>query len=77
MLRQVVGAPARTADRLEADLGLDSLEVAALATGLRARFGDRVRLPDLLASLELDRLIDLTAADVAGYVADRVSQVSR
>ena len=70
-LGQLAGAPVAADDRLEADLGLDSLELAALAATLRNRFGDRVDLSGHLAGLELDELIDLTAGQLAEYVAGR------
>jgi acyl carrier protein len=70
-LRPIVGASAADA-RLEADLGMDSLELAAFAAALRARFGDRVELADHLAQLELDELIGLTAGQVAAFVASRL-----
>jgi acyl carrier protein len=70
-LRPIAGAA--TADtRLEAELGMDSLELAAFAAALRARFGDRVELADHLAELELDELIELTAGQVAAFVAGRL-----
>ncbi len=70
-LRQIVGAPVTADARLEADLGLDSLELVALAGALRDRFGDRVDLPGYLAELELDELIELTAEQLARFVAVR------
>ena len=69
ILRQLAGAPVSAESRLEADLGLDSLAVAALAGTLRAEFGDRVDLAGYLAGLELDELIELTARQVADFVA--------
>jgi acyl carrier protein len=54
--------------RLEGDLLLDSLEVAALAGLLAEAYGDRVKLLDYQASLDIDQLIALTVGDVAAYV---------
>jgi acyl carrier protein len=71
LLRQLTGAPVSAEARLEADLGLDSLAMAALAASLRAEFGDRVDLSGYLAELELDQLIELTAGQVADFVAGR------
>jgi acyl carrier protein len=71
-LRQLTGAPVAAGARLEADLGLDSLELVALAGALRDRFGDRVDLPSYLAGLELDELIELTAEQLAHFVAGQV-----
>jgi acyl carrier protein len=71
VLRPIAGAA--TADaRLEAELGMDSIELAAFAAALRARFGDRVELAHHLAELELDELIELTAGQVATFVAGRL-----
>ena len=71
LLREVTDDPALpigAATRLDADLRLDSLEVAALAARLRWLPG----APDLLAhlaELDLDQLIALTAGDLARLVA--------
>jgi acyl carrier protein len=70
-LRPIVGASAADA-QLEADLGMDSIELAAFAAALRARFGDRVDLTAHLGALELDELIGLTAAQVASFIASRL-----
>src|SRR5690348_17190037 len=55
------GARVTAASRLEADLRLDSLEVAALC-------GAGVDLAGYLAGLEIDEIIALTVGDVLGYV---------
>ncbi|HEU5268725.1 MAG TPA: acyl carrier protein [Jatrophihabitans sp.] len=73
-LGQFVGVPVAAGDRLETDLGLDSLELATLAATLRDRFGDRVDLSDYLAGLELDQLIELTAGQLAAFVAERTRE---
>jgi len=71
LLREVTGdsaLPIGAATRLDAELRLDSLEVAALAVRLRRLPG----APDLLAhlaELDLDQLIALTVGDLAGLVA--------
>jgi acyl carrier protein len=70
LLHEVTGdsLPIEAGTRLDAELRLDSLEVAAFADRLRRLPGE----PDLLAhlaGLDLDQLIALTAADVAGLVA--------
>jgi len=59
--------PARTA-RLEADLRLDSIELAALAERLTERFG--VDLTDRWAELSFDELVDYSVADLLALVAD-------
>jgi acyl carrier protein len=77
LLRQLIGAEPRWADRvtasarLDADLRMDSLEVTALASALRDAYGDRVDLAAYLAGLDFDALVALTVADLAGYVSSR------
>jgi acyl carrier protein len=56
------------ATRLESDLCLDSLELAALSALLRDRFGPAVDLTGYVAGLDIDQLIGLTVADVTAYV---------
>jgi tocopherol O-methyltransferase len=55
--------------RLDGDLYLESVELAALGEALRRRYGPRVDLSGLVAGLDIDQLIALTVADVAAYVA--------
>lgn len=59
------------ATSLHDDLELESVEVAALATALRDRYGPAVDLDAYLTGLDLDQLIDLTVGDLAAYVARR------
>jgi acyl carrier protein len=56
------------ATRLEGDLFLDSVDLAALAALLRDRYGTSVDLLGYLAGLDIDQLIGLTVGDVAEYV---------
>jgi acyl carrier protein len=63
--------------RLEADLRLDSIEIAALGQALADRFGEQVDLTDFLAELSFDRLVELTVADLVDYVAACDEHVSR
>ncbi len=76
MLREVTGEDARWAarvtssSRLEADLRLDSLEVAALGDLLQQAHGGRVDLPSFLAGLDIDQIIALTVGDLVAYVAN-------
>ena len=68
MLREATGADAAwvsgvTPDsRLDGDLWLDSVELAALGTLLRERY--RIDLPAYLAGLDLDQLIELRVKDL-------------
>ncbi|MGN9914526.1 hypothetical protein ACTMTJ_44040 [Phytohabitans sp. LJ34] len=72
MLRDVTGEDERWAaavtpeSRLEDDLRLESVEVAALGEALHARWG--VDLPAYLADLDLDQLVDLKVGDLARLV---------
>lgn len=52
--------------RLDADLVIDSLELAAFGVALKQRFG--VDLPGFIAGLSIDEIIELSVADVAGFV---------
>jgi acyl carrier protein len=75
LLREVTGEDAawqagiRPDSRLDSDLRLESVEVAALDVALRRRYGDAVDLGGFVAGLSIDQLIGLTVADVANYVA--------
>ena len=72
LLRGVTGEDERwaaavtPASRLEDDLRLESVEVAALGEAMAARWG--VDLLAHLAGLEMDELIDLTVGDLARLV---------
>jgi hypothetical protein len=74
LLREVTGESAEwlaglaPATRLDAELFLDSLEVAALGERLTARFGPAVDLAAFVASLDFEALLRLSIADVASYV---------
>ncbi|MFD0580491.1 phosphopantetheine-binding protein [Dactylosporangium darangshiense] len=74
LLREVTGENAEwlaglgPATRLDGDLFLDSLEVAALGERLAAHFGPAVDLAGFVAGLELEALLRLSIADVASYV---------
>ncbi len=74
LLREATGEDADWAarvephSRLEDDLGLDSLEVAALGELLRRWYGPAVDLPAYLAGLDLDRLLALTVEDLMDLV---------
>ena len=62
-------AGVRAGSRLDGDLLLDSLELAALDERLRQRYGAGVDLPALFAGLDLDQLIELTVGELARHVA--------
>lgn len=74
LIAEVVGEGANWSARITAttsvedDLELEGADFAELATALRSRYGDRVDLLHYLAGLDLDRLIELTVGDLAGYV---------
>ncbi len=57
------------ATRLDGDLFVDSLELAALSELLRQRYGGSVDLVGHVAGLDLDAIVALTIADVADHVA--------
>jgi acyl carrier protein len=74
LLREVTGEDAEwlagigPATRLDGDLFLDSLELAALGARLAERFGPGVDLAAHVAGLEFEALLTLSIADVASYV---------
>jgi len=71
-LSAITGRSVAVTDRLEADLGLDSVELAELAARLRERCD--VELADLLRSLSVDELVGLTVGRLAEFVT--VSQAA-
>ena len=64
----LLSAGINAATRLEGDLRLDSLDLAALSELLRDRHGAAVDLAGYVAALDIDQIIGLTVADVAAYV---------
>ena len=64
----LLSAGISAASRLEGDLRLDSLDLAALSELLRDRHGAAVDLAGYVAGLDIDQIIGLTVADVAAYV---------
>src|SRR5262249_29594624 len=72
MLRQVSGESGEWVSgitpnaRLEGDLGLESIEVAALGGLLRERYGAAADLPGLLAGLGGGQLLELAGRDPGG-----------
>lgn len=53
-------------------LGLESIDLVALATQLVEFYGERVNLAEFLAERELSELVELTVGQVADYVASRL-----
>ncbi len=72
MLTAVTGerSPIVASTRLEQDLRLESIEVAALAERVHERWG--VDLAAFYAGLELDEIISLTVGDLAFHVSAQV-----
>ena len=71
LLCQVTGgdvAQLAASSRLDGDIVLDSVELAALSALLSARYAG-TDLVGYVADLELDEIISLTVGDVAAYVA--------
>ena len=75
LLRQSVGEDRVWPDdlgpstRLDGDLLLEDADMAAFGAALRQRYGDRVDLLGFVADLDIDQIIALSVADVAGYIA--------
>lgn len=59
------------ASRLEGDLGIESVELAALGALLRDSYGAWVDLAAFVADLDIDQIIGLTVGDLVAYVAGR------
>ena len=57
--------------RLEVDLGMESIELLALAELLQSRYGDEVDLPAFVAGLDIDQIIGLSVGDLVDFVATR------
>jgi acyl carrier protein len=55
--------------RLETDLLMDSLEMAALCGLAREAYGGRVDLAAFVSGLDIDQLIGLTVGDLVAQVA--------
>ncbi|WP_333767129.1 methyltransferase domain-containing protein [Streptomyces sp. IBSBF 2435] len=83
LLREIVGEDDAWLDRVgpgtrvDGDLLAESHELAAWSLALRERYGDRIDLVEYVATLDIDRIIALTVADVAGYVATRQGGTQR
>lgn len=77
LLREIVGEDDAWLDavtpgtRVDAELLVESHELAAWSEALRERYGERVDLAGHVAQLGIDQIIALTVADVAAYVAAR------
>jgi acyl carrier protein len=67
----LLSAGITAATRLEADLRLDSLDLAALGAVLRDRYGPAVDVVGYVAGLDIDEIIELTVGNVADYVNQR------
>jgi acyl carrier protein len=72
----LLSAGISAATRLERDLCLDSLDLAALGALLRDRYGTAVNLVGYVAGLDIDEIIELTVGDVSDYV-NRCRQAQR
>ncbi|WP_020519767.1 hypothetical protein [Catelliglobosispora koreensis] len=57
--------------RLDGDLLLDSIELAALSRLLQERYGEEADLLRHVASLDIDEIINLSVAGVARFVEER------
>lgn len=75
LLQKVTGEDSRWADqidsatRLEKDLYLDSLEMAALCELARQAYGDEVDLAAFVSGLDIDQIIGLTVGELVTQVA--------
>jgi hypothetical protein len=83
MLREVTGEDERWASRIgpatriEDDLQLESVELAALGEVVQRRYGARADLSAYLAELDLDQLIALTVGDLLAFLAAATAGTAR
>jgi acyl carrier protein len=61
------------ASRFEADLELESMEIAELAEQLMARYGADVDFVAWFADMELEQLVDLSIGDVVEFIVASLS----
>ena len=54
------------------DLGLESIDLVALAGRLQEHYGEQVNLAEFLAEKEIEEVIALTVGQLADYVASCV-----
>jgi hypothetical protein len=66
-------APISPNARLDADLGMQSVELVALQGYLTQKWGQAADLGPLLRTLDLAGLTELTVAAVAGHIAGRLA----
>ena len=59
------------ASRLEGDLRLESVELAALSDLLARTYGEQVDVAAFVAELDIDQIIGLTVGDLVRYVVAR------
>jgi acyl carrier protein len=58
------------------DLGIESIDVVALAGRLQSRYGSAVNFPQFVAGLELESLTDLTVGDLTRFIGDSLEKVA-
>lgn len=74
IVAEVIGDEVDAADidldtRFRDDLDVESIEFVALGEALQARFGERVRLAQWIADMEVDEIIDMTVGQLVDHVA--------
>ncbi|GAA0394024.1 acyl carrier protein [Streptomyces luteireticuli] len=58
--------------RFVEDLDLESVDVVALTSALRDRYGNRLDFPAYFASLDFDEIADLTVGHLVRHIMDRL-----
>ncbi|MFE0043035.1 acyl carrier protein [Streptomyces albireticuli] len=58
--------------RFVEDLDLQSIDLVALTAELRSHYGERVDFPAYFASLDIDRIADLSVGDLVHHIVDRL-----
>ncbi|MCC3774871.1 acyl carrier protein [Streptomyces sp. UNOB3_S3] len=54
------------------DLDLESIDLVTLTAELRSQYGERVDFPAYFASLDIDRIADLTVGDLVHHIVERL-----
>jgi acyl carrier protein len=75
MIREVIGdegglgAPIELETSFNRDLELESIEFVALAEKLRLHYGEKVDFAGWLATMELDRILELRVGELVDFIA--------
>jgi acyl carrier protein len=60
-------------DRSLADLGMESLDIVALAGRIQARYSEKVNFAEFVAGIDVGNVNDLRVGQVVGYIVDSLN----